>query len=90
MSERWTYTVISDEPGGTPLELRVCLEDRDADKRATIQVLVSGEQVDVDDKPRDYEAPEWKAKQLLTEGQVDDVDGYVDALKEHLRAAISA
>lgn len=88
MNERWTYTVIVDEPGGTPVELRVSCEDRDADLRATIQVTVTGAQVDVDDKPRDYEAPEWKAKQILTDGGVDGVDTYLDAMKEHLREAL--
>jgi hypothetical protein len=88
MNERWTYTVISDEPGGTAIELRVSLENRDIDKKATIQVAVSGDQVDVDDKPRDYEAPEWKATQILDEGGVADTATYLEALKEHLRAAL--
>ena len=90
MNERWTYTVLADQPGGTPIELRISLEDRDADKRATIQVGVSGAQVDVDDKPRDYEAPEWKAKEILTEGGVAEIDIYLGALKDHLRAALEA
>jgi hypothetical protein len=90
MNERWTYTVLADQPGGTPIELRISLEDRDADKRATIQVGVAGAQVDVDDKPRDYEAPEWKAKEILAEGGVVDTETYLDALKEHLRAALQA
>jgi hypothetical protein len=89
VNERWTYTVIADEPGGTPIELRVSLEDRDADRRATIQVTVAGAQVDVDDKPRDYEAPEWKAKELLAQGGVTETDVYVTALKDHLRAALA-
>jgi hypothetical protein len=89
MNERWTYTVISDHQGGTPIELRVSLEDRDADKRATIQITVAGVQVDVDDKARDYEAPEWKAKQIITDGGVGDTDGYLGALKDHLRQALS-
>jgi hypothetical protein len=86
MNERWTYTVLADEPGGTPIELRISLEDRDAD----IQIGVTGSQVDVDDKPRDYEAPEWKAKQILSDGGVNEIDGYLGALKEHLRAALQA
>lgn len=90
MNERWTYTVLADEPGGTPVELRISLEDRDADKRATIQIGVSGAQVDVDDKPRDYEAPEWKAKEILTDGGVSEIDTYLGALKDHLRAALQA
>jgi hypothetical protein len=90
MNERWTFTVIADEPGGTPIELRVALEDRDADRRATIQVAVTGAQVDVDEKPRDYEAPEWKAKELLEGGGVSDAEIYIDALKDHLRAALMA
>jgi hypothetical protein len=89
VNERWTYTVIADEPGGTPIELRVSLEDRDADRRATIQVTVAGAQVDVDDKPRDYEAPEWKAKELLLQGGVAETDVYITALKDHLRAALT-
>lgn len=88
MNERWTYTVIADPPGSDPLELRVTLEDRDAAKRATIQVTVAGAQVDVDDKPRDYEAPEWKAREILTGGGVADIDTYLDAMKEHLRSAL--
>jgi hypothetical protein len=90
MNERWTFTVLADEPGGTPIELRIALEDRDADKRATIQIGVSGAQVDVDDKPRDYEAPEWKAKEILTDSGVPDIDTYLAALKDHLRAALQA
>lgn len=90
MNERLTYTVISDHPGGTPVELRVTMEDRDTQRRATIQVTVAGDQVDVDDKPRDYEAPEWKAKQILTEGGTPAVDVYVGALLDHLRLALGA
>lgn len=90
MSEKWTFTVIATEPGGDPTELRVSLEDREINKEATIQITVAGEQVDVDDKPRDYEAPEWKAKHILQEGGVSDVEGYVAALKAHLREALSA
>jgi hypothetical protein len=89
MNERWTYTVISDEPGGTPIEMRVVFQDRDSNQQATIQIRVNGQQVEVDDQPRDYEAPEWKAKHLLEAGGTEDVDGYLAELKAHLRAAIS-
>ena len=88
MNERWTYTVIADPPGSAPIEMRVTLEDRDAAKRATVQVTVAGVQVDVDDKPRDYEAPEWKVREILSGGGVETVDTYLDALKDHLRSAL--
>lgn len=90
MNERWTYTVIADQPGGTPIEMRVTLEDRDTGTKATVQVAVSGSQTTVDDKPRDYEAPEWKAKQIFSEGGVADVEAYLEALQNHLRSAIAS
>ena len=89
MDERWTYTVIADEPGGTPIEMRVVLEDRSSSQQATIQIRVDGQQVEVDDKERDYEAPEWKAKQILETGGTGDVDEYLAELKAHLRAALA-
>jgi hypothetical protein len=89
MNERWTYTVIADPPGSDPIELRVTLEDRDAAKRATVQITVAGVQVDVDDRARDYEAPEWKAREILTAGGVQGIDTYLDALKDHLRSALA-
>ncbi len=89
MNERWTYVVISDEPGGTPVELRISLEDRETQKQATIQVTVAGAQVEVDGKPRDFEAPEWQVRQILERGGVADVDSYLTSLQDHMRSALS-
>ena len=48
----------------------------------------AGVHVDVDEKPREYEAPEWKVREILTGGGVTSIDTYLDALKEHLRSAL--
>lgn len=88
VNERWTYLVIANEPGGTPIELRITLEDRDSRRQATIQVTVAGAQVDVDDKARDFEAPEWQVRQILEQGGVGEVGSYLSSLQEHMRTAL--
>jgi hypothetical protein len=88
MDERWTYFVLSD-PDKQPTGLRIVLEDRQSQKRATIQLAASGDQTELDQEPHDYECMEWKAKEILDsargDGRGDEVLG---AVKEHLRSAL--
>ena len=82
--ERWTFLVIADE-AGEPAQLRVLLRagaDESAWPRA--QVALDGTEVPVDDAPKDYEAPEWKALQLFTSG--GGTEAAWEALKDRLRA----
>ena len=89
MNEKFTYIVLADAPGGTPTGYRIILEDKDSGRQAVAQFTREGRQVEVDDQDRDYEAPEWKAEQLLVDGGVEDAKGFVAALKEHLRMMLA-
>lgn len=88
MKEKWTFLIIADEPRGTPIQVRVILRDADApEKTAKLQVSVAGKPVPVDDAEHDYEAPEWKANQILTELSGDD--GLLERVKDRLREALA-
>jgi hypothetical protein len=79
--EKWTFLVMA-AADGSPDGLRIIL--RDGADEATwprLQVGADGAEVPVDDRPHDYEAPEWKAQQLF-----GGSDRQWDALKERLRS----
>ena len=89
MTEKWTLLVIADEPRGTPIQIRVILRDAEQPERAAkLQVAVDGRPVAVDDAEHDYEAPEWKAGQILTDGSGDAK--LLDRMKDRLRDALAA
>lgn len=78
--ERWWFQIVAG-PDGSEAQIRLVLrtgEDEAAFPR--LQVTVEGAEVPVDDAPIDYEAPEWKAKQLFQPG-----DDAWEALKDRLR-----
>ncbi len=86
--EKWTFLIIADEPRGTPIQIRVILRDGDQPERAAkLQVSVDGKPVAVDDAEHDYEAPEWKAGQILADGSGDPK--LLDRMKDRLRDALS-
>lgn len=88
MREKWTFLVIADEPRGTPIQIRVILRDADQPERAAkLQVAVDGRPVAVDDAEHDYEAPEWKATQILADGSGDEK--LLERMKDRLRDALS-
>ena len=88
MTEKGTFLVIADEPRGTPIQIRVILRDADEPERAAkLQVSVEGRPVVVDDAEHDYEAPEWKAAQILTDGSGDA--GLLERMKDRLRDALA-
>jgi hypothetical protein len=89
MNEKWTYLVLSD-PDKNPTGFRITLEDRDSQKKATIQLTAAGEQVDLDQQPHDYECMEWKAKEILDVSRTDgNGEVVLGAVKDHLRSAFS-
>jgi len=85
--ERWTFLVLAGPEGGAS-GLRITLRAGD-DEAAwpQLQVTVDGTEVPVDDQPRDFEAPEWKAKEIMGKGGCTEVRW--EALKEKLRAKVS-
>lgn len=79
--ERWWFHMVAG-PDGSEAQIRLILRlGDDPSAFPTIQVTVDGTEVPVDDAPVDYEAPEWKAKQLFTPG-----DDAWEALKDRVRA----
>jgi hypothetical protein len=79
--EKWTFLVMAADDG-SPDGLRIIFRNG-ADEAAwpRLQVAADGREVPLDDRPHDYEAPEWKAQQLF-----GGSSGQWDALKERLRA----
>ena len=89
MDEQFSYIVLAAEPGGTPTGYRVILRDRTSGRQAVAQFDTVFAQVPVDDRRRDYEAPEWKAQQLLTDAGLADAGEFTESLKNHLRAMLA-
>jgi hypothetical protein len=85
--ERWTFLVIA-APDGSPAQLRVRLRAGD-DPTAwpTAQVAMDGTEVPPDDTEHDYEAPEWRAAQLLEGG---GGAARLEQVKEGLRSAVAS
>jgi hypothetical protein len=88
--ERWTYLVIAGPDGGAA-ELRVLL--RSGEEPAgwpAAQIGVDGTDRPVDAAAHDYEAPEWKAVQLLDEGMGSGGAARLDQVKGRLRSQAAA
>lgn len=83
--ERWTFLILAD-PAGQPSQIRVFLRAGDDESRWPVtQITVDGTEVPVDQTPKDYEAPEWKALEILRAHGVTE-EGW-KALKGRLRAS---
>jgi hypothetical protein len=81
--ERWTFLVLADDDG-TPKQIRMFLRaGNDESAWPSLQVGMDGVEVPVDETPKDYEAPEWKALELFTGGG-GTPEGW-EILKERLR-----
>lgn len=89
MDEKFSYVVLAEEPGGAPTGYRVLLRDRESGRQAVAQFDTVFAQVPVDDRTRDYEVPEWKAQQILSDAGLADAAEFMEALKEHLRAMLA-
>jgi hypothetical protein len=88
--ERWTYLVIAGPDGGAE-QLRVVL--RRGDDPATwpaAQIGIDGSDRPTDDRSHDYEAPEWKAAQLLDQGMGQGGAARLDQVKGRLRNRAAA
>lgn len=84
--ERWTFLIIADD-GGAPSQIRIVLragEEEVAWPRA--QISVDGREVDVDQVGHDYEAPEWKAVQILDAGMGGGAELRMQQIKDELRS----
>lgn len=81
--ERWTFLILA-AADGSPSQIRIHLRDGDDPARwPALQVRVDGSEVPVDDVAKDYEAPEWKARQIFAAGGGSDERW--EQLKERLR-----
>jgi len=88
--ERWTYLVIAG-PEGEPAQLRVVLRHgEDPDAWPVAQITMDGAVVAADRQPHDFEAPEWKAAQLLDAGTGQAGAARLDHLKRQLRSQVAA
>jgi hypothetical protein len=83
--EKWTFLILADDDGN-PNGLRITLRAGD-DEAAwpRLQIGPDGGAVPTDDRPHDYEAPEWKAQQLYGGSAAQ-----WEAIKEKLRAEAPA
>jgi hypothetical protein len=88
--ERWTYLMIAG-PDGATTQIRVILRAGD-DPAAwpALQIGLDGAEVPLDEVAHDYEAPEWKAIQVLDEGMGGGGATRLDQLKEALRSRVPA
>ncbi len=85
--ERWTFLVIA-APDGEPAQIRVRLRTGDDDAAwPTAQVALDGTEVPPDEVAHDYEAPEWKAAELLEGG---GGAARLEQLKEGLRSTVGS
>lgn len=81
--ERWTFLILA-APDGSARQIRMLLRSSDdPNVWPTLQVGVDGAEVPVDDVPKDYEAPEWKALQIFTAG--GGTEDRWESLKQRLR-----
>jgi hypothetical protein len=88
--ERWTYLVIAG-PDEEPAQLRVMLRDGDDEANwPAAQLGLDGSEVPVDSAPRDYEAPEWQAVQLLDSHTQGGGAARLDQVKDSLRTRVSS
>jgi hypothetical protein len=88
--ERWTFLIIADG-GGSPSQIRIVLRAGD-DEAAwpRTQVTVDGREVPVDDAAHDYEAPEWKAVQILDGAMGGGGELRLQQIKDGLRSVARA
>jgi len=83
--ERWWFRMIAG-PDGKEAEIRVILRTGDDESSyPAVQVRLDGTEVAVDDAAVDYEAPEWKAKQLFAAGGGGGDGDWEDVL-DHVRS----
>lgn len=89
MTEKWTYLILSDE-AKNPTGIRIVLEDRESGRQASMQLTHAGEEADLTSEIHDYEAMEWKVKQIIDAGRGGQGgDALIDAAKKHLRGALA-
>lgn len=82
--ERWRFNIIAGD-GGEAVAIRMYLRTGDDEAGwPSVQISVNGAEVPVDDAPVDYEAPEWKALQILGAGGGSEARW--EELKDQLRA----
>jgi hypothetical protein len=83
--EKWTFLILAADDG-SPDGLRITLR-AGADEGAwpRLQVAADGSEVPVDQRPHDYEAPEWKAQQIFAGN-----DTQWEVLKDKLRSVAAA
>ena len=63
--ERWTFLILADADGAAD-GIRMILRAGDDEAGwPRLQILLDGTEVPLDDRPHDYEAPEWKATQIV-------------------------
>ncbi len=83
--ERWTYLVIAGPDGGAK-QLRVLLRRGDDPAAWPVaQIGLDGSDRPTDEQAHDYEAPEWKAVQLLDQGMGQGGAARLDQVKGRLR-----
>lgn len=79
--ERWSFLVLA-SGDGSPKGFRVVLRAGDDETRwPRMQIGLDGTEQPLDDEQHDYEAPEWKAKQIFAGGE-----SVWESLKDKLRA----
>jgi len=84
--ERWTFLIIADGTGA-PSQIRIVLRAGD-DEAAwpRTQITLDGHEVAVDTVAHDYEAPEWKALQILDTAMGGGAEARLQQVKDGLRS----
>ncbi len=88
--ERWTFLVIAG-PDGAATQIRVLLRaGDDPGGWPAAQIGLDGSDQPVDEVAHDYEAPEWKAVQLLDGTMGTGGAARLDQVKSRLRSQAAA
>jgi hypothetical protein len=83
--ERWTFLIIAG-PDGSPVQVRIFLRaGDDASAWPAAQLALDGTEVPVCESDHDFEAPEWKAAQLLDGAASGSGQAQIDRVKDRLR-----
>lgn len=81
--ERWTFLILADA-AGAPEQIRMFLRaGDDPDAWPGLQIALDGTEVPLDDAAKDYEAPEWKAREIFLGGGATEQQW--ESLKARLR-----
>ena len=86
--ERWTFLIIAADDGSAKQIRMILRAGEEPSAYPVAQIALDGSEVPVDDVEKDFEAPEWRALELLRGG--GGTEARWEELKDGLRRAARA